>query len=102
VQLRDSGVEWEYEGERLEYTTSHIYIPDFRIGDMILEFKGYFDAAARRKMLNVRRCYPELDIRFVFQNAANKISRKGLTYGGWATRNGFPWCNGNINKEWLK
>jgi hypothetical protein len=52
-------------------------------------------------MRAVKRCHPDLDIRFVFQQ--NKKCRKGgkMTYTDWAKRYGFPCAVGEIPKSWF-
>ena len=54
-------------------------------------------------MLNVKRCNPDIVIKFAFQNPETKIARGSKTsYGSWATNHGFPWCWAtNIPIEWL-
>ena len=54
-------------------------------------------------MLAVKTANPSLDIRFCFQNAKTKLSRgkkRSLSYGQWATKNGFPWCHKTIPADW--
>lgn len=106
-QLEALGVRYDYEGIRLAYTPKdRVYIPDFTItrprGSVIhVEAKGYFTSADRSKMLAVKREYPELDIRFVFQRN-NTLSKKSkTTYAEWAAANGFPWAVGEIPEAWL-
>lgn len=51
----------------------------------------------------VKASNPELDIRFVFQNANNKLSKNSkTTYGEWATKKGFKWCHKEVPKEWIE
>ena len=91
--LKQLKVEYEYESEYFPYVIEHKYIPDFRVGDVYLETKGYFKPSDRRKMLAVKRCNPDLDIRLVFQAPHNKISKRSkATYSMWAEKHGFPWC----------
>lgn len=84
----------EYEKLELGYTQRKKYVPDvsFKNG-VLIELKGYFDAEDRRKQLDVRRDNPDADIRLVFQRAKTKLNKKSsTTYGMWATKNGFTWC----------
>ena len=96
-------VPYEYESEKLDYVLEARYIPDFKVGDIYLECKGYFKATDRRKMLAVKKCNPDLDIRLVFQAPHNKINKKSkTTYAKWAEKNGFKWCPYYaIPREWL-
>ena len=51
----------------------------------------------------IKKQYPELDIRFVFMNANNKIYKGSkTTYAMWANKHGFEWAEKNIPEEWLK
>ncbi len=51
---------------------------------IIIETKGMFTAADRRKHLAIKKQHPNLDIRFVFENSRRKL-RKGAksSYGEW-------------------
>ena len=53
-------------------------------------------------MIAVKKQHPELDIRFVFQNGNDKLTRakRSVTYGQWATRHGFVWSSGFIPNSW--
>jgi hypothetical protein len=108
------GIAYGYESDKLSYTipeTKHKYTPDFVLRGrsdttLYLEAKGYMDAQTRRKMLCVRACNPDTDLRIVFQNADKTITKNSkTTYGQWATKHGFLWCDGrtgSIPPEWLK
>ena len=102
--LEDLNVEYSYEEEWMPYVIEHKYIPDFKVGHIYLECKGYFSAADRRKMKAVKQANPEFDIRLVFQAPLNKISKRSkTTYAKWAEKNGFPWCaHYAIPLSWLK
>jgi hypothetical protein len=67
-----------------------------------VEYKGYLRPEDKTKMVAVRKQYPDLDIRFIFQRA-NKPSYKGAktTYADWAEKNGYLWAEGIIPEEWL-
>jgi len=94
----------EYETRRLSYTLSKTYIPDFILPNgIIVEAKGKFDADMRRKMLAVKRCHPTLDIRFVFQNANNKLNKRArMRYWQWAEKHKFKWSESTIPPAWWK
>ena len=102
--LTDIKVDWEYESNWYPYVIEHKYIPDFKVGDVYLECKGYFSAADRRKMKAVKKDNPDLDIRFVFQAPHNKLNKRSkTTYAMWAEKNGFLWCAYYaIPLSWLK
>ena len=54
-------------------------------------------------MVLVKEQNPELDIRFVFMNARNKIYKGSkTTYADWANRYNFEWAERTIPEEWLR
>jgi len=104
--LTEKGIQFEYEQEKLVYIPKpRTYTPDFYIPEtnIYVEAKGHLDKGDRVKMQLVKEQHPELDIRFVFMNARNKIYRGSkTTYAAWANRYGFRWAEGGIPEEWLK
>ena len=68
-----------------------------------MEAKGVLDPSTRTKMVAVKKAHPDLDIRFLFMNAGNKLSKRAkMTYGQWAVKNGFPYAEGtSIPEEWF-
>lgn len=112
--LNERGVSHVYEPDKLAYYVERHYVPDLKIGTtnqvggILVELKGYFRQDAQRKMKAVKAQHPDLDIRFVFQNANATIQgakkRKDgtkMTCAEWADRNGFVWAEGTIPEEWL-
>jgi len=97
-------ITYEYESTRVPYTIQHHYCPDFILPNhVLLETKGYWDAADRRKILAVKKDNPDLDLRMVFQSPFNKISKKSkTTYAKWCDKHDIPWTSfHNIPIEWL-
>lgn len=107
--LDNLGATWMYEPEKLRWSPPfRKYTPDFKIlrhdgSFFFVEYKGYLKPADKTKMRAIRKQYPDLDIRFVFQNA-KKPSYKGSksTYGDWARKNGYLWADGSMPKAWLE
>lgn len=111
--LDDRACEFSYETERIRYTVTGNYVPDFIIrtatGKTIyVETKGNgrsFDGPARRKLRAVQAQHPELDLRIVFYaNGKCGPKRKDGTYmlqGDWAERYGFKWAIKDIPESWL-
>ena len=101
--LEELEIPYTYESEKIDYVVEARYIPDFKVGDIYLECKGYFKATDRRKMLAVKRCNPDLDIRLVFQAPYNKISKGSkTTYAMWCEKHGIPWTSyHDIPLDWL-
>jgi len=87
----------------INYTIAFRYQPDFILPNgIVVEAKGRLDVWDRRKMVAVKAARPDLDIRFVFQNARSRLSRHGKSYGEWAASQGFVWAEGSIPLEWWK
>lgn len=104
--LSEKGVPYEYETTKLTYIPKpRTYTPDFYIPEtnIYVEAKGHLDKGDRMKMLLVKEQYPDLDIRFVFLRANNKIYKGSkTTYADWATKHKFEWAEGSIPEEWCK
>ncbi len=105
-QLTDLSVPFKYEQFKIKYEVHEIrtYTPDFELPNgIIIESKGRFVAADRKKHLLVQKQYPSLDIRFVFSNSRAKISKGSkTTYAMWCEKNGFQYADKLIPKEWLE
>ena len=96
---------FDYEKFKLPYVVSHHYYPDFFLKKygFFIEYKGYFKAADRKKHLLIRKQHPDLDLRFLFMNANNKLYKGSkTTYSKWCERYDIPWCQGFVPKEWLE
>ncbi len=101
-QLDKTGIKYEYETIRLPYKLDAKYIPDFIIGDLIVECKGRFTSEDRRKMRLVKEQHPDLDIRFVFSRSSSKINKGSkTTYADWCHKYGFPFADKLIPEIWL-
>jgi hypothetical protein len=84
--LKELKVKFLYEGIKIEWEdlAYRTYTPDFVLHNgIIIETKGRFTAADRRKHLAIKKQHPKLDIRFVFTNSKSKL-RKGAksSYAG--------------------
>ena len=103
--LEGYNVDYEYEKFKIKFTAKpRTYTPDFRLSNgIIIETKGRFIPSDRSKHLLVKDQHPELDIRFVFSNSNQRLSKTSTqTYGGWCERHGFLYANGLIPVEWMK
>ena len=71
------GIDYDYEPTQIAYTIEHNYTPDFLLPNGIyLETKGWWSPADRRKIKKVKEDNPYIDLRMIFQNPFNKISKK--------------------------
>ena len=112
-KLNERNISFNYESERLDYTVSGKYIPDFIIQTnrgktLYIETKGNgrsFDAASRRKLIAVKLQHPDKDIRIVFYSdgafGAKRKDGTRLRQSEWADKNGFKYSIRSIPDEWL-
>lgn len=104
-QLTKAKVKFSYESTRISYEINEVrkYTPDFILGNgIIVETKGRFVVADRKKHLLIKKQHPHLDIRFVFTNSKAKINKGSkTTYGMWCEKHGFQYADKLIPKEWL-
>ncbi len=106
-RLTSLGVPVKYESEVIEYeipAKKHKYHPDFKLPNGIfIETKGYLISADRKKHLLVKAQHPQIDLRFVFGNARNRINKGSkTTYAMWAESNGFQWAEKLIPESWTR
>ena len=101
--MTKNSVEFEYESMVIPYLKEHTYTPDFILPNgVIIECKGFWRSADRTKHRLIREQHPTLDIRFVFQNAKNKLAKKSkTTYADYCDRKGWLWAEGLLPLKWL-
>lgn len=106
-QLDSLKIDYSYESLVIPFvqpTKPRKYTPDYIItsNGIIIETKGRFVTADRQKHLLVKAQYPDLDIRFVFSNSRQRISKQSATtYGLWAEQKGFKYSNKTVPANWL-
>jgi len=105
-ELNEAGVGYEYESVKVKYDVheTRTYTPDFILkkGYVIVETKGRFTTADRKKHLLIKKQHPKLDIRFVFQNSRAKLYKGAKsTYADWCDKHGFMYADKSIPEEWL-
>ncbi len=104
--LAEKKIKFEYESKKFLYVPKvRTYTPDFYLPDtnIFIEAKGHLDKADRVKMVLVKEQHKDLDIRFVFMNARNRIYRGSkTTYADWCNRYDFRWAEKTIPEEWFK
>lgn len=105
--LRELGVPHLYEPKdrKVSYQVERTatYLPDFVLTDTdtILEVKGYLTSSDRSKYIRIKKSNPDIDIRFVFDRASNKLNKTSkTTYAQWAEKHGFLWCEKVLPPEW--
>lgn len=104
----------EYETDKVEYIIKHEYTPDIPVTlpngkKFYIEVKGNGRAwtpDVRRKMLEVRKQNPSIDIRFVFYSDGKFGNpRKDGTFqtqSEWAKKHGFLYSIKTIPEEWFQ
>ena len=97
---------YTYESGKISYVEPKTYTPDFIVTKkdglpMFIEVKGHFRPGDTKKYLALMKYWPNMDFRFIFQNA-NKKLRKGAksTYGDWADKHGIKYGHQEIPQEW--
>jgi hypothetical protein len=83
--------------------SEHQYTPDIVLDNgIIIETKGRFLIADRKKHMLIKRQQPHLDIRFVFSNSNQKLNKGSYTtYAQWCVKNGFMYADKTIPQDWL-
>ena len=110
--LSAENVSFSYETLRITFdqpTQKRTYTPDFPIKkSFIVEAKGNFNSADRKKHKLIKSQHPNYDIRFIFSNAKTRIGKKSkTTYGKWCDLFGFKYhciqsTKQNFPRDWLK
>mgnify|MGYP000072974143 CR=1 FL=1 len=108
--LQDLDVPYEYEVTVIPYTvpeSKHKYTVDWTLLNGILcETKGFLaDHKERTKYVLLKQQYPDLDLRFVFDNPNKLCGGTKMTHGAWAVKYGFKYCGIKDTEQlrsWLK
>ncbi len=109
--LKEHNKSFSYESEKISYIqpeTKHNYTPDFVLnkivgGKMYVETKGRWVKTDRLKFDLIFDQYPDIDIRFVFQNPNAKLYKGSkTTYAQYCDKKGWLWAKKEIPEEWLK
>lgn len=110
-QIKQTDYELRYEAETLNYVVPERrakYTPDFIFtkrngGTMYIETKGRWTTADRTKMKHVLQSNPGIDIRMIFQNPNQKLSKTSpTTYEAFARKLGIQHvAKKDIPAEWF-
>lgn len=119
-QLDDLGVVYEYEQHVLSYelkvrgmkcaacgskecTTTRKYTPDFWLPDygFFIEAKGKWTGSNRNMHLAVRRCNPEVKIRFLFQYDNWLTKKHKSKYSDWCENQGYTYALTEVPEKWF-
>ena len=106
IYLDEHKVKYDYENIKIEWEdlAYRTYTPDFVLDNgIIIETKGRFMAAERRKHIAIKKQHPKLDIRFVFTNSKAKLNKGAKSsYADWCIKHGFRYYDRIIPEDWLK
>ena len=106
LYLDEHKVKYDYENIKIEWEdlAYRTYTPDFILyNGIIIETKGRFLAADRRKHVAIKKQHPKLDIRFVFTNSRARLSKGAKSsYADWCIKHGFRYYDRIIPEDWLK
>ena len=103
AQLQRSKVKFTYEQQSYHYTLTHRYTPDFFLANgIIIETKGRWTGADRKKHKQVRKEHPELDIRLLFQQDNTLSPKSDTTYSDYCNKHGIKYAFGQVPASWLR
>lgn len=105
--LEAKGIPFKYEELVIGYTEplkTRRYTPDFELPNgIIIETKGRFLTSDRQKHILIKKQHPDYDIRFVFSNSNQRLSKVSKTkYSDWCLKHGFKYADKVIPPEWLE
>lgn len=107
ARAREGKYKVTYEEESIPYVLEREYVPDFIIEfksghKRYIEVKGWLRPEDTKKMIAIRRQYPDMDIR-IFFDKDNKMSRNSkMRYSDWSKKYGFQCCFGHIPDDWFR
>ena len=103
--LKKMKVKFTYEEDKILWEDYKLrtYTPDFILDNgIIIETKGRFVSADRRKHKEIKKQYPNLDIRFVFSNSRARLYKGAKSsYADWCEKEGFLYSDKTIPEEWI-
>ena len=100
--LLKQGLAPQYEPDKFEYVLHRKYKPDFKVGDVYIEVKGWWPPPERTKFLAVIMNNPELKIFVALQRPNLTLNKKSsTTYAQWCNKYGVAWCPIPIPPEFL-
>ena len=86
-----------YEATKHTYVIPHVYKPDFVLGDILVEVKGWFRPGDRQKYKAVREgikedLFDDWELVFLLQYPNKKVQKGAqLTMSGWCEKEGIKW-----------
>jgi hypothetical protein len=106
VLLERASITALHEKETLKYLQPSVmrrYLVDFTFPEnpaLIVEVKGRFTGADRKKMLLVKEQHPTRKLVMLFGKSSNKLSKNSpTTYADWCDKNDIAWIDITEFKE---
>lgn len=100
--LDNRGLAYQYESEKFRYVLHKKYTPDFRVGNVFIEVKGWWPPAERTKFLAVMLSNPGLPIFVALQRPFATLSKKSnTTIAEWCQKHGIAWSPIPIPNDFL-
>jgi hypothetical protein len=108
--LKEYEAEYGYEVTKIPYTIpakAHTYTVDWTIlNGVLIETKGWIkDYDERMKYEQIKKEYPDIDLRFVFANPNKFCGGTKMPHWKWAEKVGYKWCSVTDHeqiKSWIK
>ncbi len=118
-QLDEAGIKYTYETQSINYFDKAVgykcadcdsnacfkerwYTPDFFLENgIIIEVKGKFTAANRKKHKAIKELHPELDVRMLFMRDNWLTKTHSAKYSTWCEQNDIKYAIGKVPEEWL-
>lgn len=106
AQLDSYPVKYLYEKVTVPYIvpeSTHKYTPDFILPNgIVVETKGRWLTADRKKIKLFMKQHPEIDLRIVFSNSKQRISKQSkTTYGKFCETHGIPYADKLVPEGWI-
>lgn len=106
-QLKMLGVDAAYEPVTISYEPllkTRTYKLDFILPNgIVIETKGRFVTADRQKHKAIKDQHPDIDLRFIFSNCKQRISKQSkTTYADWCEKYGFKFADKTLPPAWVK
>ena len=102
LDLDGKGLTYQYESEKFRYVLHKKYTPDFQVGNVYIEVKGWWPPAERTKFLAVMLSNPGLPIFVALQRPFATLNKKSnTTYAEWCQKHVIAWSPIPIPKEFL-
>ena len=105
-QLRLLKCDAKFEPFKIPYlvpASKHTYLPDFVLPNgIVIETKGRWDLASRKKHKLLKEQYPDLELRMVFSNSRAKISKGAKSrYSDICERLGILYADKEVPVDWV-